>query len=77
MGTLAEQLARVFPSHIKPSNPSNAPRVFSGSLSEFYTVHYVQGDKGKYHPSRKPNDRVVNSFHVSETARTFGVRSRI
>ena len=67
MGTLAEGLARVFPSHIKSSD----------TLQSQYPLTLVKGDRGAYHPSRKPSDKVVNSFHVSEIARTFGVRSRI
>lgn len=67
MGTLAEQLARVFPSHIKSSN----------SLQSLYPLTLKQGDIGAFHPSRKPSSLIVNSFHVSERARTFGVWSRI
>jgi hypothetical protein len=46
-----------------------------GTLSKHYPLPLKVGDIGKYHPSRKPNLKVTNSFHVCETARTFGVRS--
>ena len=49
----------------------------SGVFSLIYPITPKVGTTGKYHPSRKPNDRVVNAFHVSEQARTFGIRARI
>jgi len=46
-----------------------------GTLSKHYPLSRKVGDIGKYHPSRKPTLQVTNSYHVGETARTFGVRS--
>jgi hypothetical protein len=51
--------------------------VESGTISKLYPLTLKTGTMGRYHPSKIPTLKVVNSFHVSEMARTFGFRSRI
>jgi len=46
-----------------------------GTLSKLYPLTPKVGTVGRYHPSKVPTLQVTNSFHVCETARTFGVRS--
>jgi hypothetical protein len=57
---------------MKPKVIHTVPK---GTISKLYPIKLKVGDMGKYHPSRKPSSQVTNSFHVCETARTFGVRS--
>jgi hypothetical protein len=49
--------------------------IVNGISTSRYPLTLKVGTIGKYHPSRKPTLQVTNSYHVGETARTFGVRS--
>jgi hypothetical protein len=51
--------------------------VASGTFSKLYPLKLKVGEMDKYHPSKVPTLKVTNSFHVSETARILGIRSRI
>lgn len=51
--------------------------IVNGISTSRYPLTLKVGTIGKYHPSKIPTLRVTNSFHVSEMARTLGIRSRI
>lgn len=51
--------------------------VQSGTFSKLYPLTIKVGTIGKYHPSKVPTLKVTNSSHVSEVARTLGIKSRV